>query len=162
LKASRAKSVSFSKDHPKNTKRFTAFIGIDENGQKFVLDTYDAPAFSIYGTMGLGKSTLADRIRMSLIKTTGESKSYIFTKNKNDWTTTMKNKIVHKDDKERLLLCLKEIKDEMIERQKEIETEGYPSAFHAGNRFEPIFVVADEVHSYGRLLDATHTPEERK
>lgn len=160
LKGNRSYSLSFSKCHPKALKPFEAFLGTDEDGKLFLLNTYQRVSFLIGGTMGSGKSILADRLRLSLIRTTGEERSYVFCKNKNDFTHTDLTRFISKDDKAKMLTALREIRDEVIERQKEIESGGYRSASEVGHK--PIYVIADEVHTYGRNLTSSYSKEERQ
>jgi len=160
LKAFRGKSASFLKEHPVKLATFHAYLGTDEDGHPFIINTIQRVSFLIGGEMGSGKSILADRLHASLVRSSGEEKSYIFCKNKNDFTATDRGLFVSKDDKPKMLRHLREIQTEVIERQKDIESGGYRSGAEAG--FRPIYIIADEVHSYGKSLNASYSKEERQ
>jgi protease II len=160
LKGARYREMSFLRDYPKKLKPFEIFLGSDENGSPFIINTYQRVSFLIGGEMGSGKSILADRIRLSLMRSNEEGRSYIFCKNRNDFTQTDTTVFVQKDDKAAVLRTLKMIKGEVLERQKEIELGGYRSAYEANYR--PYYLIADEVHSYGKNLGATYSKEERQ
>lgn len=160
LKASRTKSVSYLKTHPKRLHSFHAYLGTDDNGKPFIINTTQRVSFQIGGEMGSGKSVLADRLHISLVSSSGEEKSYIFCKNKNDFTPTDRTIFVSKDDKVNMLWHLKEIQAEVIERQKDIEAGGYRNGIEA--KFRPIYIIADEVHSYTKNLNSSYSKEERQ
>jgi hypothetical protein len=137
LKAFRGKSVSFVKEHPARLAPFHAYLGTDEDGRPFIINTIQRVSFLIGGEMGLGKSILADRLHSSLVRSSGEEKTYVFCKNKNDFTATERCLFISKDDKPNMLWHLREIQAEVIERQKYIESCGYRSGIEAGLR--PIY-----------------------
>ena len=82
LKASKARGVSFEKKHPKRMKPLHCFLGRDEDNKDFVLSVLDLCSFLLLGGMRTGKSTLANRLVSSLVKTSGEFKTFFFCKNK--------------------------------------------------------------------------------
>lgn len=160
LKASRAKKTSFSKNHPVNLKPYHAFLGSDENGASFIINTTQRISFLIGGEMSSGKSILGDRLHLSLVRSSGEEKSYIFCKNKNDFTPTDRTIFVSKDDKSKILWHLKEIQQEVIQRQKDTEAGGHRNGIEA--KLRPIYIIADEAHSYTKALDSSHSREDKQ
>ena len=160
LKASRAKKTSFSKTHPKKLQPYHAFLGSDENGKPFIINTTQRVSVLVGGEMGSGKSILADRLHTSLVASSGEEKSYIFCKNRNDFSPTDRTIFVSKDDKANMLWHLKDVQVEVIQRQKDIEAGGYRNGIEA--KFRPIYIIADEVHSYTKNLNSSYPKEERQ
>lgn len=160
LKSSKARSVSFSKSHPQNLDPYNAYCGMDEDGLPFIFNLFNRCSVLIGGEMGTGKSILADRIHHSLVRTSGEAKSYFLCKNRNDFSGTDKSVFIQKDDKDKMLWHLNEIRLEVLERQKEIEAQNCRSAFDL--KLEPIYIIADEVHSYGNTLNSSYPAEERE
>lgn len=158
LKTSKARSVSFKRCHPSKMKPLTCFVGKDEDNKDFVFDFTDRNSALLLGGMGTGKSTLANRLLASLVRTSGEFKTFIFCKNKNDFTPTQKSKFIPKDDLSLMLDSLNEIKEEVLNRQKTIEEGGFRNGIEAS--MEPIYVIADECHSY--LKQSGTTKEERE
>ncbi len=146
LKTSKAKGVSFKKSHPKKMKPLSCFLGRDEDNNNFILQTLDLCSFLLLGGMGTGKSTLADRLISSLVKTSGEFKTFFFCKNKNDFKPTPKSEFISKDNLPLMLDTLINIKEMVLERQRLIEEGGFKNGIEAG--MKPIYIVADECHSY--------------
>lgn len=159
LKASKAKSVSFEKCHPKKLKPLHCFLGRDEDNKDFVLSILDLCSFLLLGGMGTGKSTLANRLISSLVQTSGEFKTFFFCKNKNDFKATPKSEFVSKDNLSLMLDTLTEIKEEVLKRQKQIEDRGFKNGVEAG--MKPIFIVADECHSYLKQNGTTKEEKEQ-
>lgn len=160
LKASRAKTLSFTKHHPKFLEPYKAFVGSKDDGASFILDTTNACSFLFGGGPATGKSFLCDTVHRSLVLSSGEAKTYVFSKNKNDFHSTDKTVFVPKDDRSQMLWHLKEIKNEVIERQKEIERANLRNGFEA--KMQPIYIIADEVHSYGKLASSSASKEEKE
>lgn len=140
------KKTDYFKDKPVH-KDYSIFLGKDIKNRNVDVSIKNRQGISITGEMGLGKTAVANLILFSLDKNV--EAEYVFTKTKADFFNSNKTKFIYKDDEERILNTLRELKEKAIKTQKGLERENLQNIYQRNGKIN--LLVLDEAHSFLKM-----------
>lgn len=149
--------TDFFKNRPILKDRYSFWVGKDIKGSDAVYSIENRQGIALTGQAGLGKTSLANVILWGLDLKSKEE--FIFTKSKADFFHTRgKTFSFYKDDEEKMLEVLRELKLKAITEQQNLDRKGLKNIYEEQGKMT--LIVFDEAHSY--LKHSTSLPKEQK